>query len=158
MGHLNSWKVRREQKEIVYENTRHCPCSGERSGTLVKAHRSWLSSTWHLAWFKQPILQKATELENLCYSLSVPAYSSAPPVQSLSISVYLSSPSCSHSLYLEWEKRQDNGWQVPPFACFPEERKRNKENAPQKLLSTLYWNRTDNCTITEQAQDKTTAK
>lgn len=29
---------------------------------LVKARRSWLSSTWHLARFKQPILQKAPEL------------------------------------------------------------------------------------------------
>lgn len=58
-------KRKEEIKRNVYGNTRHCPWSGGRSGFLVKAHWSWLSSTWHLAWLKQPILQKATKLENL---------------------------------------------------------------------------------------------
>lgn len=45
-------------------------------------------------------------------SLTDPAYSFSclPSIQSLAVSIYLSSLSCSYSLYLEWDRCQDRGW------------------------------------------------
>lgn len=86
--------------------------------------------------------------------LTDPAYSFSclPPTDSFSVSIYLTSLSCSYSLCLEWDRCQDSGWWMPSFPIFPLWMKKIK--CKRKLISKLCWNRTDNCTITERAQER----
>lgn len=83
----------------------------------------WLSSTWHLAWLKQPILQKVTELEHLS---SVTQILPAHLVAFLPLSALLYLPAFLLLLLfsLAWT-RVDN---YPLLPIFPLEKTKQKTN------------------------------
>lgn len=112
IGHFKLWKKQKKAKErcmeipvIVLDQKGEWAFWSKLAG--------WLSSSWHLAWLKQPILQKVTELENLSsVSQILPAHvvTFLPFSPLLYLSAFLLS--CSYSFLL------GHGLAITTFACW----------------------------------------